>query len=208
MTRIEDPEDPILQRLHADRLLKRDIDQLLGICEFALQDGIIDQAEAKNILAWLENHRACLDTWPANILYDRLRTMLRDGILDEDEQSDLLGTILAIAKPRTESGHNLPTSLPLDTPPPAIVFTERSFCFTGVFDFGSRNDCHTAIESRGGLPAKGITKKLNYLVIGNIGSDSWLHSSFGHKIAKAIEYRDDGVPLFIISEAHWATSLG
>lgn len=36
---VDDPEDPVLLRVHAKRLISRDIDQLLGICEFALQDG-------------------------------------------------------------------------------------------------------------------------------------------------------------------------
>lgn len=204
---IDNPEDPRLFGIHAERLIKRDIDQLLGICEFALQDGHIDQAEAAAILDWLNNHRLCLDTWPANMLYERLRQMLQDGVLDDAEQGELLGLIMNIARPRTDEGIIVPAALPLDDPAPNIVFEERSFCFTGVFDFGRRNDCHDAIIERGGIAATGITKKLNYLVIGNIGSEFWRHSSFGTKIAKAIEYRSGGARLAIVSEAHWANHL-
>lgn len=202
-----DPEDPQLLRVHADRIIKRDIDQLLGICEFALQDGHIDHGEAQAILAWLSNHRACLDTWPANILFDRLRVMLADGSLDTDEQGELLSLVMNIARPRTGQGDIRPTSLPIDQPPPSIIFDSRSFCFTGVFDFGSRAACQAAIAERGGIAANGITKKLHYLVIGNIGSEVWKHTSFGTKIAKAVEYRDAGAKLCIISEDHWVTHL-
>lgn len=202
-----DPEDPAILRIHSPRLIQRDIDQLLGILEFNLQDGHIDQDEATSILAWLNQHRSCLDTWPANILYDRLKTMLADGVLDQDEQGDLLGLVLSIAKPRTTAGTLAPATLPLTTPAPAVVFADKSFCFTGVFDFGSRAECQQAVTQRGGIAADGITKKLHYLVIGNVGSETWRHSSFGSKIIKAVDYRDSGLPLAIISESHWASHL-
>lgn len=202
-----DPESQAIQAAHANRLIKRDIDQLLGICEFALQDGHIDQSEAESILGWLNNHRACLETWPASVLFDRLRAMLFDGVLDDDEQGDLLGLVMTIAKPRDSGGLIVPSSLPLNSPAPDVVFDSRNFCFTGVFDFGSRADCQAAIAARGGTPSAGVTKKLHYLVIGNIGSEVWKHTSFGNKIAKAVEYRDSGTPIAIISESHWVTQL-
>lgn len=59
------------------------------------------------------------------------------------------------------------------------------------------------MTKRGGYTLKDVTKKLHYLVIGNIGSEVWKHSTFGNKIAKAVEYRDKGREIVIISEAHW-----
>lgn len=202
-----DPEDKALLKINARRLITRDIDQLLGICEFALQDGTIDQTEAFGILDWLKSHRLSLDSWPANVLYERLSQMLGDGVLDDDEQKDLLEIVMAIARPRTSAGIIVPAGLPINDPPPAIIFEEHSFCFTGVFDFGKRDDCQRAVIERGGEAAKAITRKLHYLVIGNIGSEVWKHSSFGLKIAKAVEYRDVGAPVAIVSEQHWTASL-
>lgn len=204
---IDDPEDQRLQRVHADRLIRRDIDQLLGICEFALQDGHVDQNEANAILEWLGNHQACLDTWPASILCDRLQEMLSDDVLDTDEQGELLGLILSIARPRASDGKVAPSTLPLNQPAPEIIFEGRSFCFTGVFTFGKRSACQAEVIERGGLAAEGITKKLHYLVIGDVGSEVWKHSSFGTKIAKAVEYRETGVPIAIISETQWVESF-
>ena len=205
-SKIEDPEDPRLLKIHAERVIKRDIDGLLAICEYSLQDGHISQEEAESILCWLDNHRACLDTWPASILYDRLRRMLSDGVLGSDEQKDLLSIIMNVARPRTNDNLIVP-SLPVNNPAPEVIFGQRNFCFTGVFDFGSRNDCMEVVSMRGGVVAKGVTKKLNYLIIGNIGSEVWKHTSFGTKIAKAVEYRDSGLPIAIIAENHWAAHL-
>ena len=64
------------------------------------------------------------------------------------------------------------------------------------------------VLAHGGEPAKGVTKKLNYLVIGSVGSDFWRHSSFGTKIVKAAQYCEDGVGIAIVSEAHWVARLG
>ena len=121
MAPINDPGDPRLLHIHAERLIRRDIDQLLGVCEFALQDGHIDQGEAEAILTWLNNHMASLDTWPASVLYDRLRTMLADGVLDDDEQGDLLGLVMSIAKPSV--GQPAAISTLGRTGPPSKSFT-------------------------------------------------------------------------------------
>jgi hypothetical protein len=41
------------------------------------------------------------------------------------------------------------------------------------------------------------------LVIGEIGSQDWLHSTHGRKIEKAIEYNDTGAKIAIVPEKHW-----
>src|SRR5574338_1272354 len=121
----------------------------------------------------------CLDTWPASVLYDRLRAMLADGWLDEDESGELLGLLMQIAAPQGRADSVAPSSLPLTVPAPEIIHPGRSFCFTGVFEFGSRADCHEAVLGLGGEPTKGVTKKLDYLIVGAVGSEFWRHSSFG-----------------------------
>ena len=51
-----------------------------------------------------------------------------------------------------------------------------------------------------------IEKK--YLVIGDIGSKDWSHSSYGRKIEKAVEYRDTkDTGISIVCESHWAKFL-
>lgn len=202
-----EPNDYALRRIHADRVVKRQIDELVGLAKGALLDGKVEQHEADGILAWLHANVECLDTWPASVLYDRLRAMLADGVLDPEEAGELLGLLMQIAAPAGLGAAPAPSTLPLTAPAPEILYPGRSFCFTGVFEFGSRADCHEAVLARGGEPAKGVTKKLNYLVIGSVGSDFWRHSSFGTKILKAAQYCDEGAGIAIVSEAHWVTRL-
>ncbi|MBP6130881.1 BRCT domain-containing protein [Thauera sp.] len=202
-----EPNDYALRRIHADRVVKRQIDELIGLAKGALLDGKVEQHEADGILAWLHGNVECLDTWPASVLYDRLRAMLADGVLDPDEAGELLGLLMQIAAPAGLGAAPAPSTLPLTAPAPEILYPGRSFCFTGVFEFGSRADCHDAVLAHGGEPAKGVTKKLSYLVIGSVGSDFWRHSSFGTKILKAAQYSEEGAGIAIVSEAHWVSRL-
>lgn len=202
-----EPNDYALRSIHADRIVKRQIDELIGLAKGALLDGKVEQHEADGILAWLHGNVECLDSWPASVLYDRMRAMLADGVLDQDEAGELLGLLMQIAAPAGLGAAPAPSSLPLTAPAPEILYPGRSFCFTGVFEFGSRADCHEAVLAHGGEPAKGVTKKLNYLVIGSVGSDFWRHSSFGTKILKAAQYCEEGAGIAIVSEAYWVTRL-
>ena len=199
--------DYALRQIHADRIVKRQIDELVGLAKGALLDGVVDQNETAGILGWLDANAECLDTWPASVLYDRLRAMLADGVLDADEAGEVLGLLMQIAAPAGVGVAAAPSTLPLTAPAPEIVYSGRSFCFTGVFEFGSRADCHDAVMALGGEPSKGVTKKLNYLVIGSVGSECWRHSSFGTKIMKAAQYCEDGAGIAIVSEAHWVAHL-
>lgn len=55
--------------------------------------------------------------------------------------------------------------------------------------------------------AKGVSRKVDYLVVGNVGNDQWLHSSYGTKIIAAVELRDAGHPIAIIGEDHFLNVL-
>lgn len=135
--------------------------------------------------------------------------MLQDGVLDAEESAELMALLQKLTGDSTELGEVAKSSgLPLCDPPPAISFDGRSFLFTGTCAYGTRRECEGAVTALGGLIAPSVNKKLNYLVIGTYVTDSWIHETFGRKIEKAMEYRADGLPLSIITEAHWARSSG
>jgi len=52
-----------------------------------------------------------------------------------------------------------------------------------------------------------MTKRTRVLVIADLGSRDWIHTSYGRKIERAVEYRQAGVPLVITDEAYWASHL-
>lgn len=52
-----------------------------------------------------------------------------------------------------------------------------------------------------------VSKKVNFLIIGSIGNEQWMHTSYGLKIKKAVELREAGTPISIISEEHWQRAI-
>jgi NAD-dependent DNA ligase len=131
--------------------------------------------------------------------------MLQDHVLDSGESTELLGILRGIAGNPSEIGELAKSaSLPLDCPAPSVIFHGRHFVFTGTCVYGTRAQCHQATEALGGIIATGINKSVAYVVLGTYVTDSWAHETYGRKIEKAIQYRELGVPLAIITEEHWA----
>jgi hypothetical protein len=96
---------------------------------------------------------------------------------------------------------------PFDDPLPEVSIQGRAFCFTGAFDYGSRNECRQAIVSRGGSLTDGVTSKTDVLVIGSDASPAWSHGNYGHKIEAAMVCRMQRGKPAIIPEAYWRDLL-
>jgi NAD-dependent DNA ligase len=101
---------------------------------------------------------------------------------------------------------SMSTELPFTKPPPTIDFVDRAFCFTGKFFSGTRSWCEEQVARRG-AHCGAITRDLNFLIIGEIGSRDWIHSTHGRKIEKAIEYNERGCSIGIIGEQYWHAAL-
>lgn len=198
-------ENKPLNVINSIRLHERNIDELIGICKGIIADGSIVQKEAEFLLQWMESNQDAAHVWPANVLYERIRLHLSDGVLDPDDQQDLLNLISQITGGKQpQSVHSMTSTLPLDNPAPDVEFDGRVFCLTGTFTVGSRDNVTKLIESKGGKCVKAPTLSTDYLVIGIVGSRDWIHSTHGRKIEAAVTIRDSGkTGISIVSEEHW-----
>lgn len=188
-----------------DAMKDRHIDELIGICRGITIDDDISQNEADFLMKWLNDHRQFVDQYPFNILYKRLSEMLEDGILDKEEERELIEIIYSLTG-ETKNDVSVPnksTSLPLTIPEPKVIIEGSGFVFTGVFTIGTRKKCEEIVTDLGGEMHKSVKKATDYLVIGDIGSEHWVHSTHGRKIEKAIAYQEKGVDVKIISEHTW-----
>jgi NAD-dependent DNA ligase len=188
----------------------RQVDELIGLVKGVIADGSIHQSEVEFLLQWLESNKGSLDKWPAKAIYPRLKSALSDGNLDETEEAEIhellvatLGDSEAMAEAKTGRQGGIPYTLP----PPDIEFTNRSFCFTGRFQSGSRSWCVSQIIARGGMSTSKINRKLHYLVVGEIGDGDWFHSKHGRKIVRTLKYIETGANIAILSEQHWFEQL-
>ncbi|MBN1683789.1 BRCT domain-containing protein [Candidatus Bathyarchaeota archaeon] len=193
----------IFTRYNRKNIQDRQIDTLIGLSKGITADSKVDQAEAEFLLTWLAQNSQSKNPVILN-LFKKVGDMLEDGFLDGEESTELLSILHSISGEKTEFDEVAkPSSLPVCTPPPKIIFDNKTFLFTGTCVFGTRKQCQEAIESLGGINAKSVSKVLDYLVIGTYVTDSWAHETYGRKIEKAMEFRDSGVPISIITEEHW-----
>jgi NAD-dependent DNA ligase len=199
----------IFTRFNRKSVDDRQIDTLIGLSKGLTADGAISQIEAEYLQTWLIQNRAASQNPIIGNLLEKVSAILEDGILDAEEAQELLCILHAINGESSETGELAkPTTLPVNLPVQPIIFPSRSFALTGTFAFGTRKQCEEAIQSVGGENAKGITKSVDYLVIGSYVTDSWVHETFGRKIQKAVEYQSQGVPLLIVTEEHWVNDGG
>lgn len=207
---MEFPENDEVTNYNQKRLVERGIDELIGICRGILFDGIACYSEAVNLLTWLENNRLVASEWPANKLFMALRVMLADHSFSSEDESQFLELLMNITGSPSvmNEGRNPSTMLPLCDPQPEILFEQRVFVLTGNFQMGPRKSVIQMIERLGGeVVLKNIRLDTNYLVIGNIGSTAWMHSTHGRKIERALELKNEGRDIFLISEKHFMNEL-
>ena len=195
----------IFTRFNRKSIDDRQIDTLIGISKGIIADGQVDHAEAEFLMSWLVQSRQASDNPVIANLLARVGAMLQDHVLDPEESTELLGILRGIAGDPSEIGELAKSaSLPLNSPAPNVIFPGRCFVFTGTCVYGTRAQCHQATEALGGVIATGINKSVAYVVLGTYVTDSWAHETYGRKIEKAVQYREQGVPLAIITEEHWA----
>ncbi|MGS4945546.1 BRCT domain-containing protein [Meridianimarinicoccus sp. RP-17] len=192
----------------AARLNDRQTTELVGIARGLVADGILSDAEIEFLHRWLVAATVATPNPLLEKLLLRIEDILSDGIVDPEERAEVLEALHAITGPDFAIGEMLkPTTLPLCNPAPDIAFDGHRFTFTGAFVFGKRKECEQAVIERGG-DAGSLRKDTAFLVIGEYASDDWIHSSYGRKIEKAMQMKQGGVPVRIVSEAHWRGFLG
>jgi NAD-dependent DNA ligase len=200
---------PLEIAFRSEAVVDRQIDELLGIVKGVVSDGKVNQDEAVFLLRWLENNRQASHLWPAKVIYPRLYRALEDDYLDGSEEQEILELLNRVVGGTRliDNEASLSTSLPFTQPAPEIVFAHEYFCFTGKFFSGTRKWCQRETEARGGSITKGVVRELDYLVIGEIGSRDWKHSTHGRKIEKAVRKNEGGAHINIVGEQHWAVYL-
>lgn len=206
---LDNDGQPLSRGINWKRLEDSRTDELIGICRGIMADGLLVQEEASFVLDWLERNEPVKRSFFGQHLFPLLTRSLKDGVMSPEEEEEIVCLIMKIigGRPETKKIASYSTALPLDDPPPKITYNGMAFCFTGKFEYGTRKQCQAAITTAGGIVHTNPILTTCYLVIGDLGSRDWAHSSNGRKIEKAIEIRDRTNALRIISEPHWVSTL-
>ena len=195
--------------LYAGRVHDRLMAEMLGIAKGMICDGILTDGEAVAFAQWLASHPDAAAAYPGFLLAQRVQAMFRDGVVDEEERAELAELLRSFTGETDDQGGDMhrATRLPVDEPAPTVFCDGKTFCFTGVFAWGSRKKCEGEVSARGGRCVRAPTGKTNYVVIGIDASPAWVQGDHGTKIEDALSLKSKGKPVCIITEEHWVATL-
>jgi len=199
-----------LFKFNFENNVSKAIDQLSGICAGILADGIVCEKEALFFKEWVEKYAQYEPVYPFTEILKRVQRIFHDGYIDDAEKEELADIMRQITGRGlySDPSQDYSSELPLDAPPPAIQFEASEFVITGRFGFGTRPKVAHEITSRKGVVKDGFpTNETRYLVVGIFASRDWITTNYGRKIERAIELRDSGSGIAIISEDHWKTFI-
>lgn len=204
-----DKDGQPLANFNAAANIDKAIEHLVGLCGGLVADQHLNDQEIFFLRNWITDHPDICGRWPGNVINDRVSSILADGVITDDERSDLLDTLNQLLGSPAENGvtDGMSTELPV-TKNAVITLPCSVFCLTGKFITGTRQKCEDLVIRCGGQVESGVTLRTNYLVIGDLASRDWKFSSFGRKIESAIKYRESGKSdVAILSEQMWVESL-
>ena len=191
-----DADHALIKTYNYPLVLRKAVQEVQGIAAAIIYDGRIDDSEIALLRDWLNRHIVEAGDWPLSDIVTILKQILSDGAVTEQERSALLNFLSQFA-----AGPKQPEVVQgiFDTNP-QIVFSGHSFLFTGRLIFGTRKKAESSVTARGGLiSTSSVTEKLNFLVVGELGSEACKFSRFGAKIERAMNMRKKGsaVPLIV-----------
>ena len=129
-----------IKALYFHRLVDRQVTEMLGLVKGIICDGVVSDAEIVALKQWLKANPDVTAAYPGDQLARRMLKVMEDGIIEEDERAELREFLLdMVGEPEDLTGTMRdPTNLPIDTPPPTILFDGREYVFTGTLAAGTR----------------------------------------------------------------------
>ena len=185
--------------------LAASINELLGLISGIVADGKVSEAEFHSLNAWLKDNDQVVKHWPANEIAERIRQILADSVVDDQELADLRTTLKQMcgqdfAESGTADG-GVAEIFSMDVE--SFDHAGKTMLFTGKFVCGNRDAVQNAARNRGAKIRSSVTKELDVMVIGTLASRDWKYKSHGNKIADAIRLQREGAPIVILSERQW-----
>lgn len=190
-------------------IITSSIQFLNGFLQGSMADGELSDSEIAYLKAWLEDNQSLSGTYPYDELYSLTSSILEDNKITQEEREMLMAFASNLIE--FKDSYNLVESdfvklretysvQGICNSYPEISFKDKLFCFTGDFYKGTRDELIQEVEKLGGVLRSGVSKKTDYLVVGNGGNPCWAYSCYGRKIEEGMALRKNGAKLQIVSE--------
>ena len=188
--------------------LKQSLGELLGLARGLMADQELTDSEIHFLNEWLEERHTMTASFPGNVIHERIKDVLEDCIVTEEERSHLVDTLNMLIEDRLEDLAEQVDLTELWFDDVGLIdFNKARFCLTGNFVFGPEDVCKTAIEQRGGIVTPSVGDESHFLVVGGLGVDEWRNGGLGAEIESAMRLRATGKSVKIIPEDSWVAYL-
>jgi hypothetical protein len=74
-------------------IVRKSLNNLMGIVNGLVCDNQLPDTEIHYLATWLEQNREIADEYPANIVFRRVREVLADGVITDEERAELLADL-------------------------------------------------------------------------------------------------------------------
>ena len=188
--------------------LKQSLGELLGLARGLMADQELTDSEIHFLNEWLEERHTMTSSFPGNVIHERIKDVLEDSIVTEEERSHLVDTLNMLIEDRLEDLAEQVDLTELWFDDVGLIdFNKARFCLTGNFVYGPEDVCKTAIEQRGGIVTPSVGDESHFLVVGGLGVDEWRNGGLGAEIESAMRLRATGKSVKIIPEDSWVAYL-
>ena len=188
--------------------LKQSLGELLGLARGLMADQELTDSEIHFLNEWLDERHSMTSSFPGNVIHERIKDVLEDGVVTEEERSHLVDTLNMLIEDRLEDLAEQVDLTELWFDDVGLIdFNKARFCLTGNFVFGPEDVCKTAIEQRGGIVTPSVGDESHFLVVGGLGVDEWRSGGLGAEIESAMRLRATGKSVKIIPEDSWVAHL-
>lgn len=160
---------------------------LNGILDGITYNQEVNQKELESLKMWLKQNDYLKDIYPYDKVFLEVNKVLEDGKLIEKESKYIFDIFNEIVHPNINNDKD-------------IDFEGKTFCLTGEFKSASKQEISKKLQNLGAIEKTGVSSKLNYLIVGEVGSDAWKFGKIGGKQAKAQELNEKGADIKIIGE--------
>lgn len=176
--------------INKEPLKPSDYQTFLDLCGSIIANSEVSALEAMTALAYIEQHDTLKNDPSIGEVTSLMLTSLADGDIGAEESSQLVDLLKKIINPCDRSREL-----------PHIEIAGNTFCLTGSFDHGPRDEIERAIGESGGTVLKGVSKKCDYVIVGGQGSEAWTTKNYGTKVKKALDLQAKGDDIIIAREA-------
>lgn len=173
----------------------KSLQNLKQIIEKIMIDKLITKNEINDLKFWLDHNSQLIGNYPFDKINNLVNQILNDGQITDEEFNNLNRVFNEFINPLNNTNDNI------------VNIENRCFCLTGTFNSGSKEDIEQKIINKGGSYKKGVSAKINYLIVGDGGSDAWKFGNYGGKVQKAMELKEKGKNIEIISEEEFIKIL-